>query len=201
MPRLSRAESQALTLQRLLASARELFRRDGYAATSVERIAEDAGYSKGAFYSNFDSKEAIFLAVLDAQGQQGLTPLLESITAAPSRDAIIDLLVDWSNDRSRSGSWSLTILEHARLSPGSPSLRQQEAIIRGHWWQLGACLLARFPGIAHRAEVLGALLHEIAYAPALTFISPPAAGDVMRLALAGLLRDEPQAAPVSPSGS
>ena len=74
MPRLSRVESQALTRARLLDAAQDLFRREGYATTSVDRIAEAAGYSKGAFYSNFEGKEAIFLAVLDAQSQESLDP-------------------------------------------------------------------------------------------------------------------------------
>ena len=40
-----------MTRERLLAAARELFRKQGYATTSIERIAEAAGYSKGAVYS------------------------------------------------------------------------------------------------------------------------------------------------------
>ena len=56
MPRLSRAESQALTRSRLVEVARDLFLREGYAKTSLERVAEEAGFSKGAVYSNFAGK-------------------------------------------------------------------------------------------------------------------------------------------------
>ena len=55
--RLTREESRALTRMRLLASARELMARAGYESVSIDRITEGAGYSKGAFYSNFASKE------------------------------------------------------------------------------------------------------------------------------------------------
>ena len=68
--RLSRAESQALTRQRLVDVARDLFLREGYAKTSLERVAEEAGFSKGAVYSNFGGKDDLCLAVLDSiQGE------------------------------------------------------------------------------------------------------------------------------------
>ncbi len=65
MARLSREESRVRTRELLLASAAAAFARSGYAGASVDDIAEEAGFSKGAFYSNFASKEAIFLALLE----------------------------------------------------------------------------------------------------------------------------------------
>jgi AcrR family transcriptional regulator len=62
--RLSREDSRELTTQRLLDAALKLFAKKGLDATSVEDIAEAAGYSRGAFYSNFESKEALFLEAL-----------------------------------------------------------------------------------------------------------------------------------------
>jgi AcrR family transcriptional regulator len=189
LARAKRSESQAQTRERLVAAARDIFRREGYAAASVARIADAAGYSKGALYSNFDSKEAIFLAVLDAQGQQGLDPLLRDIDRAADAAAIVDLLAAWADERSRSGGWSLTILEHARVvEPGSQSLVRQKEIVRHHWQQLGRQVRARLPALDVEEEMLGALLHEIAYAPALTFMDQPTAGAMMRVVMARLLR-------------
>lgn len=67
MPRLSRAEAQTRTRELLLTAARRLFVRDGYARTSLDGIAEAAGFSKGAVYSNFDGKEELFLDLLQAK--------------------------------------------------------------------------------------------------------------------------------------
>lgn len=64
MARLTRAESQAQTRERLIASGREAFARSSYANTSIEEIAEGAGYSKGAFYSNFATKEELALEIV-----------------------------------------------------------------------------------------------------------------------------------------
>ena len=63
--RISRKESQLQTRERLLDAALEVFSRRGYYAASVDEIAAEAGYSKGAVYSNFSNKEELFLALID----------------------------------------------------------------------------------------------------------------------------------------
>lgn len=62
--RLTRAEARARTRQQLLDAAAGVFARKGFAGASVEEIAESAGYSTGALYFNFDSKEQLFLDLL-----------------------------------------------------------------------------------------------------------------------------------------
>jgi AcrR family transcriptional regulator len=62
----SRQEARtAATRQRLLAAAETVFARDGFEAARLEDIAALAGYTRGAFYANFDSKEDIFVALLE----------------------------------------------------------------------------------------------------------------------------------------
>jgi AcrR family transcriptional regulator len=62
--RLSRAEAKARTRQLLLEAAAETFAKKGFAGASVEEIAENAGFSIGALYSNFGGKEQLFLELL-----------------------------------------------------------------------------------------------------------------------------------------
>ncbi|HEX3562611.1 MAG TPA: TetR/AcrR family transcriptional regulator, partial [Solirubrobacterales bacterium] len=62
---LTRKEKQAKTRSALLSSAAKLICRKGISDASVEDIATDAGYTKGAFYANFKSKEELFLVMLD----------------------------------------------------------------------------------------------------------------------------------------
>jgi AcrR family transcriptional regulator len=66
MARMTRAESKERTRQRLLTEAQRLFRQRGYAATSLEQIAEAAEVTKGAIYGHFDSKEDLMLSALEA---------------------------------------------------------------------------------------------------------------------------------------
>lgn len=65
MTRLTREESTAETRKRLLAAARRVFLRQGFHGASLEQVAEEAGFTKGAVYSRFESKADLFLALLD----------------------------------------------------------------------------------------------------------------------------------------
>jgi AcrR family transcriptional regulator len=62
--RLTREDSRDQTTQRLLDAAQRLIAKKGLNATSVEDIAEAAGYTRGAFYSNFSSKGDLFIELL-----------------------------------------------------------------------------------------------------------------------------------------
>jgi AcrR family transcriptional regulator len=62
--RLTRQEQKARTRQQILASGERVFRRNGFHKATVEMITADAGYTKGAFYANFSSKEDLFFILL-----------------------------------------------------------------------------------------------------------------------------------------
>lgn len=64
-PPRSRREQQQLTREALIRAGRVVFARDGYHQANLTLIAAEAGYSKGAVYSNFDSKADLFLAMLE----------------------------------------------------------------------------------------------------------------------------------------
>ena len=68
--RLTRAERSAQTRAELMASARQLFLRRGFHASSLELVAEEAGFTIGAVYSRFGSKADLFLAILDERIDQ-----------------------------------------------------------------------------------------------------------------------------------
>jgi AcrR family transcriptional regulator len=76
--RLTREQSQDQTRQRLLDAAQAIFMKKGFVATSVEDIAEAAGYTRGAFYSNFRSKPELFLELLRRDHEE-MRAALESI--------------------------------------------------------------------------------------------------------------------------
>jgi AcrR family transcriptional regulator len=76
--RLTRAERQAQTRARLIEAAGRVFARRGFQAASVEEIAEEAGYSHGAVYSNFDGKAELFLAVFEDYMAQRVRELAET---------------------------------------------------------------------------------------------------------------------------
>ena len=100
--RLTREESQAQTRATLIAVGRRHFLRYGLGGAVAEKIAEDAGYSRGALYSNFDGKEELFLAVIQEEQAYRLNFFRSLLKDEPPgkrrlrkmRDAIADLLTD-----------------------------------------------------------------------------------------------------------
>jgi AcrR family transcriptional regulator len=78
----TRAERQADTRAALLRSASRLICRRGMHGASIDMIAGEAGYTKGAFYANFDSKEHLFLVMLDEKFAAELERLETVMTGA-----------------------------------------------------------------------------------------------------------------------
>jgi AcrR family transcriptional regulator len=79
--RLTRKEKQAHTRSRLIQAAGTVFARRGLHHASIDDVAEEAGFTKGAFYANFASKEELFLAMLDVRFASRLEEL-ERATAS-----------------------------------------------------------------------------------------------------------------------
>src|SRR3984885_8917020 len=100
--RLTREENQAQTRATLIAVGMEHLLRYGLGGAVAEKIAEDAGYSRGALYSNFDGKEDLFLAVIREEQDRRMESFHAMFKEEPSakerlkkmRDAIADLVTD-----------------------------------------------------------------------------------------------------------
>ena len=68
--RLTRSQRQEQTRAQLLDAALRVFLRRGFHGASLDEIAEEAGYTTGAVYSNFKGKDDLFLAVLEAEAHR-----------------------------------------------------------------------------------------------------------------------------------
>jgi AcrR family transcriptional regulator len=73
--RMSRDDSREQTTERLLEAAQKLIARKGLEAASVEEIAAAAGYTRGAFYSNFNTKDDLFIELLRREHQKAMEQL------------------------------------------------------------------------------------------------------------------------------
>jgi AcrR family transcriptional regulator len=106
--RLSREESRAQTCERLLEAARTVFLKDGIEAASIEDVAEAAGYSRGAFYSNFESKDDLLCAVLDRELRNEGQEIEAIVAALPAADLMAKLrqyYVELGNDEAHCAFW------------------------------------------------------------------------------------------------
>src|ERR1700742_1132265 len=105
MGRLSRADSQRRTRRTLLRTARELFLRDGYFATSLERVAETAGYSKGSVYSHFASKDELCLAGLDLVVAERAGERAGARASATDTEGRIAAAENWVDEVTADNGW------------------------------------------------------------------------------------------------
>ncbi len=87
--RLTRAQSRQRTREALVTAAMGVFARSGYAGASVDAIAAQAGYTVGALYANFGTKQELFLAVFERHCAEELAALRE-LTA--TTDSVAQLL-------------------------------------------------------------------------------------------------------------
>lgn len=78
--RLSRAEAKARTRELLLDAAARTFARKGFAGASVEEIAEEAGFTVGALYSNFDGKAELFVELMSGRARDRVSDTEQMLT-------------------------------------------------------------------------------------------------------------------------
>jgi AcrR family transcriptional regulator len=104
-------ERAAVTRDLLLRAAEQVFARVGYEKAQVEGIAEAAGFSKGALYAHFKSKEELFLALYKAKNAGQQARLRHALDSAPTREGKIAAFRSFYIDLSKEKEWALIILE------------------------------------------------------------------------------------------
>jgi AcrR family transcriptional regulator len=126
-PRLSRAEQNDRNRSLLLSAALRVFLSRGYHAATLEQIAEEAGFSRGAVYSRFESKADMFIALLSdriaeraAQNASAVAELTSSGTVAG--------LIDLAHRAERAApGWRLLVTEFRVLAARDPVLNRRYA--------------------------------------------------------------------------
>jgi AcrR family transcriptional regulator len=112
--RRTQAERRDETRQALLESADRAFSRDGFHASSVDAIAEDAGYSKGSVYARFGGKDDLFLAVLEARFEQRLAPIGVDFAEHQTRQERIEAIAEAHRQTIREDpAWTVAWVEFA----------------------------------------------------------------------------------------
>ncbi len=90
--RLTRAERQDRTHEQLMAAGLAVFLRRGFLAATVEEVAADAGYTRGAVYKHFGGKEGLWQAIVDAHADTHLQRLRAALDQVTSRDELLAVL-------------------------------------------------------------------------------------------------------------
>ena len=125
--RLNRDERRTQTRDRLLEAAVEVFNRLGYVGASLEAVADAAGYTKGAVYSNFATKAELFRAVME-KTQGGRAAASATLLRDRSLGEFIDLMGGLIADQAASeASFDLLTIEFWLAAMRDPALRAELA--------------------------------------------------------------------------
>jgi AcrR family transcriptional regulator len=128
--RLTRRESQAATRARLIQAAEKTFVHSGFEASSVERIAEAAGFSRGAFYSNFRDKDELFIAVLNKRRLEIAGALDEIFRREPDASRRVLAVRDWYVRQQARKQWLILETEFTLRALRSRAVRARLAALR-----------------------------------------------------------------------
>jgi AcrR family transcriptional regulator len=134
---LTPARRREMTRRHLLEAAAVVFARDGFHGASLDDVAATAGFTKGAVYSNFKSKEDLFLALFDdrlvreaADMQQVLRDPVEGdgrVEQLPRVQGVIERL--WDDD------WTALYLEFVLYAKRNPAVREKLAATVRHEYE------------------------------------------------------------------
>jgi len=147
--RLTRQESKEVTRIRLVEAAETLFLRKGFEDASVDEISETAGYSRGAFYSNFRDKGEVFLAVVDRRRPKALDEIFQQVSEPAEQIAAVR---EWFSNQWRLKDFIALRLEFTRRAMRDRSVLKHLAELRRQELETYAGSVGRYLGATDRVQ-------------------------------------------------
>ena len=133
MKQLTRKQKQAQTRQCLMRSAAKMFTQRGLAQTSIDDVAQDAGFTKGAFYANFANKQELFLAMLDERFARKIEQIEEVIAGKGSEaDKALRAGDQFTEQFNADPEWQRLFLEFSAYAARDEDFRE-ELVTRYRW--------------------------------------------------------------------
>jgi AcrR family transcriptional regulator len=129
--RLTRAQAKEQTRERLLQAARRVFVERGFHATTLDQVAEEAGHTKGAVYSAFESKADLFLAIFEERTRRRADELRRIATRVSSLAELAQAGEQlWIATLRNEREWSLLLVEFEVYAARDAVLRERLAGIQ-----------------------------------------------------------------------
>jgi len=114
---------RAMTREHLLDAAEIVFTRNGFHGSSLDEVAATAGFTKGAVYSNFKSKDDLFLALLDDREERQAVAIRAELEHGPRPRAEELPRIGAVITGSWSTGWNLLYLEFVLYAARNPEAR------------------------------------------------------------------------------
>ncbi len=193
------------TVERLLDAALQTFAEQGFAAASVEDICSRGGFTRGAFYSSFRTKDELFEALMTREVERDLARVAELLAGLadepdPLSAAVDRVLSAFRCDR----TWALVVTEYTLHAARHPEAAE---VLRRHDEQVGSRLgelvdrMAAEAGLTFTLPAADLLEVATALLSGLTVMSLTAQGDLeplRRTALLSLVRGAVSRPPTTP---
>lgn len=142
MTRMTREERKSETRVRLLAAAEAVFARRGYHAASVDEVCDEAGYSKGALYAHFASKEDLLMELIGTRMRTYLEDLAARFVRTgtlPERiREVVAFLAQTIEEKPR---WCVLYIEFWTHAMRTPEVRGRLAEQYASWRTMTAALI------------------------------------------------------------
>lgn len=119
-PDVSTKRRRPNTTARLLDAAFAVFAKRGFQSTSIEQICEAAGFTRGAFYSNYKTKDELFIALFDRNAGRILERVRELAAGQDADIAVASLVTYFTAPTAEDRDWYLLSMEftlHAIRNP------------------------------------------------------------------------------------
>ena len=113
MSRVRTRPTRDVTREKLYEAAARVFEEQGIGGASIEAIAAAAGFSRGAFYSNFKSKDELIIAMLEDHVEQSIRRNLDLLAVHQNLADFIDALK--TMDRTRQDPLGRSPLLHMEM--------------------------------------------------------------------------------------
>jgi AcrR family transcriptional regulator len=117
-------EKSRQTMQELMGSAIELFGTKGFASTSVAEITEHAGYAKGSFYRHWNSKDELFLQIVEQKFKEYRATRHDRVQRAADLREAMGIIWDFLETIVADRNWSAIFLEFTIHAATNESLRR-----------------------------------------------------------------------------
>lgn len=141
-----------LSYRRFMQAALKMFAEKGYEKASIEDIAKEAGYTKGAFYVHFDSKEELFLKLMENRLEDFKQKFFDSYTPEEDLEKSVQRGVALFIELTREDKWAPIYFEFCVNAIRNEEIKRQMIIHYQNWVDILISIFKQFPQFRNIAD-------------------------------------------------
>jgi AcrR family transcriptional regulator len=160
------------TQAKILQAAEAIFSERGFEKAQLEEVAARAGYTRGAIYAHYASKEDLFLALMEHRVLTKFTAIRQVIEAAPEVSTRVEIFKRWLSEQLSDDTWGILMLEFKLYALRRPESREKlqnlyDLLFKSSGRDFIALLLgddldkATRAGAERRLAIMGAILSAV----------------------------------------